>query len=340
MKRFFTHFLLPSLVVALVFAFQSLEEAPLFADDELIEMSLTADLEDYAKDRYGTPEYKPAMLSYQWQGKTYEAKAEIQARGRFRRDICDLPPIKLKVKKKSRENLFEGQKSLKVVSECRQDDNQSVLREYYIYKAYNLFTEKSMRVRLMRLTLVDSNGKRPDQTSYAFFIEDDDDMAERVGATKVSKSIDLTNEDVDREQQTLVHVFNYMIANRDFGVDVRQNVEVITGESGRRPVVVPYDFDNSGMVNAPYTKPPGDTKPAYVTRRDFKALCRSEEEFQTVFTMFMEKRDTIIAMYQNSPYLSPETIKESLKYYKIFYKTLKKKKAMAQIFRAACNPSQ
>ncbi|MEM6343013.1 MAG: hypothetical protein AAF927_04000 [Bacteroidota bacterium] len=338
MKRFFTHFLLPSLVVTLGFAFQPLEVPPLFATDELIEITLSTDLETYAKDRYGTPEYRPAKLSYKWQGVTYEAKAEIQARGRFRRDICDLPPIKLKVKKKSRIDLFEGQKSLKVVSECRQDNNQSVLREYYIYKAYNLFTEKSMRVRLLRLTLVDTKGKRPDQTSYAFFIEDDDAMAERVGATKVSKSVDLTNEDVDRNQQTLVHVFNYMIANRDFGVDIRQNVEVITGGSGGRPVVVPYDFDNSGMVNAPYTKPPGDTKSAYVTRRDFKALCRSEEEFQAVFTKFVEKRDEIIAMYENSPYLSPETVKESLKYYKIFYKTLKKKKSMAEIFRKACNP--
>lgn len=338
MKRLFTHILLPCLVVSTLFAFRTLKDAPLFTDDDLIEVTLTADLEEYAKDRYGTPEYRPAMLIYQWKGDTYETKAEIQARGRFRRDICDLPPIKLKIKKSGRKDLFEGQKSLKIVSECRQDDNQSVLREYYIYKAYNLFTEKSMRVRLLRLTLVDKKGKSPDQTSYAFFIEDDDDMAERVGATKVSKSIDLTNDDVDSDQQTLIHVFNYMIANRDFGVDVRQNVEVITGSSGGRPVVVPYDFDNSGMVNAPYTKPPGDTKPAYFTRRDFKDLCRTDEEFQAVFTRFWTMRDTIVEMYENSPYLSPETVKESLKYYKIFYRTLKKKKSMAEIFRKACNP--
>ncbi|MEL6590408.1 MAG: hypothetical protein AAFQ68_10020 [Bacteroidota bacterium] len=338
MKRTGILLLLPALVMMTAFVLPQ-EVAPLFASEELLEMKLSTDIEEYAKDRYRSPEYRSAKLEYTWEGKSHEAKVEIQARGRFRRDICDLPPMKMKLKKKSRVDLFAGQKSLKIVSQCRAaNDNQAVLREYYIYRVYNLFTEKSMRVRLIKLTLEDSKGKQPAKTSFAFFIEDDDAMAERVGATKVSKSVDLTVEDVDHDQQTLIHVFNYMIANRDFGVDIRQNIEVITGGNGGRPVVVPYDFDNSGMVDAPYTKPPGVKKSAYFTRREFKKLCREEEEFQQVFEMFMSKREEIFALYQSSPYLSAETVKESLKYYKLFYKTIKKKKAMAEIFRNGCNP--
>jgi hypothetical protein len=174
------------------------QKRPLFASDELIEMTLTADLVQYAKDRYAKPEYHDATLSYPWEGETITAEVGIRTRGRFRRDICDIPPIKLKLKKEYRNDLFEGQKTLKVVHQCKEIDPEAAVKEYYVYKAYQLFTDISFKVRLIKLTMVDVNGKREPQTQYAFFIEDDDDLAERHGATTIDEDVDLDNSQVDR----------------------------------------------------------------------------------------------------------------------------------------------
>jgi hypothetical protein len=128
-----------------------------------------------------------------------------------------------------------------------------------------------------------------------------------------------------------------MIANRDSRVEDRQNVKVITNPASGKPIVVPYDFDNSGIVDAAYTKLKGDDKPTYFRRREFKALCREEAEFQETFDRFRAIQPQLFDLYQSSPYLSSAAKKETLKYYKNFYKTIKKKKAMQQVFLGSCD---
>ena len=162
-------------------------------------------------------------------------------------------------------------------------------------------------------------------------------MAARHEAEALPDEVELTIDDVEHDQQTLVHVFNFMVANRDSRVGDRQNIEVITNPTGGKPIVVPYDFDNAGIVDAGYTKRTGETKTSYYSRREFRPICRTKEEFQTVIERFEFLKPQLFALYENSPYLPQAEIKETLKYYKNFYRMIKKDKFVEEVFVGSCN---
>ena len=309
----------------------------LFEDETPLILTLEADIEALQADRGGTPSYHPATLRYNDGEQEISLGIRIRARGRFRRDpyVCTFPPLHYKFPKDTLLPApFETQKKIKVVTHCREDE--FIYREYYLYKVFNMLTEQSFRVRLARITYVDTKGKVPDETRPAFFIEAEKAMAKRNGAKPVDEDITLRPGEVDSTALTLMHVFNYMIANRDFGVAVRQNLKIITNGSGL-PVTVPYDFDWAGIVDASYTHTPGMKKSVYYSRRRFKPLCRDELEFQATFDKFRAIKDDIFEMYKTSPYLSEEKVKETLKYYKNFYRNINKAKVVQQVFVGSCN---
>jgi hypothetical protein len=221
-----------------------------------------------------------------------------------------------------------------VVTHCQEE--QYIFREYYLYLLYRKFTERSFRVRLAQITYIDTEGREPTETKWAFFIESEEDMAARNDGSPLEEDIVLQPEEVDRDHLTLCHMFNYMIANRDFRVSEYQNLKIITNGS-EKPVVVPYDFDWSGMVNASYTKRSGDDKPTYDKRQIFRSLCRTEEEYETLIERFQAMRDEIEEMYETSPYLTKEVKKESLGYYSDFYKLIRKKSTMRKVLLSGCN---
>ena len=86
-------------------------------------------------------------------------------------------------------SIFKGQKKMKVVTHCQLESE--ILKEYYVYKMYNMFTELSFNVRLLKITYVDSKGSRPEETKYAFFIESTKHMAERNGGKELNEMIPL-----------------------------------------------------------------------------------------------------------------------------------------------------
>src|SRR2546422_4608132 len=128
-----------------------------------------------------------------------------------------------------------------------------LLEEYLIYRAYNLLTERSFRVRLARVTYADAKDKHQPEMRHAFFVEDDDRMARRNNA-KVLAQKGVTQDELDYDQTGLAMVFQYMIGNTDFAVTALHNIVLIQDSVG---VVypVPYDFDWSGVISTPYAFP-------------------------------------------------------------------------------------
>jgi hypothetical protein len=314
---------------------------PLFTNHELVEATLHLDIQDIQEDRYANPEYHPAIFSYaNEKGDTVRMNVKVKARGKYRLDptVCNFPPLRMKFKgdKDDLPPLFQGQGKLKMVTHCQSDDY--ILREYYLYRLYNLLTDISFRVRLFRITYVDLQRQLPPETHFSFFIEDKDDVAARHGAKEVRDDVALAPESVDKDMLTLVHVFNYMIANKDFNIPMRQNLKIITNPQPKgKPIVVPYDFDWAGIVDASYTKLTGRAdEDAYEKRQVFKPLCRSREEFEQVFEKFREVKPEVWALFETSPYLESATIKRVLKLFKGFYKDIKKEKQVQANFLDQC----
>ena len=50
-------------------------------------------------------------------------------------------------------------------------------------------------------------------------------------------------------------LFEYMISNTDWNVSLLHNIKLIRKKDTKEIIVVPYDFDYSGLVNADYAVP-------------------------------------------------------------------------------------
>lgn len=313
-----------------------LGQTPLFQSEEPLELTLTADLNAFVEDRSLKADYYPAELSYTYGGESTTVPLKIKVRGRFRRDslICDFPPVRFNFKKGDLPSPFEKQNKLKVVTHCL--DDETILREYYVYKTYNLFTPESFRVRLARITYVDRGGVMPTETHYAFLIESEEHMAKRLKAKPVSEKKVVRKNQVDPDRLARVYLFNYMISNYDFEVAVRQNLKIIKQETGL-PFVVPYDFDWAGIVNAAYTLQGNERKHVYFLRRKFKKFCLEAEAWQAVIEEFNTKKGDIISLYENSPYLADESKKESVKLYKNFYRHINRNNTISKVLQNRCN---
>lgn len=260
-------------------------------------------------------------------------KVGVTVRGNYRRKNCLIPPIKLEFKQ-SKSN-YAALGSLKLVSVCQpgSDYIDYLLTEYLVYKMYNLLTEKSFRVRLLELTYQDSTGKRKDLTYPAFLIEDTKDMAKRNNMIEW-KDWSVGTEQTNREQMTLVAIFEYMIGNTDWSVPVRHNIRLIydKDKQASNPYPVPYDFDYCGIVNASYAVPYEMLNLENIKQRLYRGYPRTMEELTKVLDLFREKKEQLYCLVKNFDKLSMSKKKEIISYLDEFYSIINNSKEVERTF--------
>ena len=317
--------------------------ARLFDAAEPLALTLTADFGAIGKNRGNDKPNHPAVLSYVTPaGDSVALDVQLHTRGHFRLSTCQYPPIKVVFdREKAAHTLFAHQGSLKLTVQCRGGRSYAnyLLEEYLIYRAYNLLTERSFRVRLARVTYVDAKGKHEPETRNAFFVEDDDRMARRNG-TQVVEQKGVYQSDVDFQQMGLAAVFQYMIGNTDFAVSVLHNIVLIRDTAG---VVypVPYDFDWSGVIWAPYAQPDPRLGIRTVRQRIFRGTCRSSRELAALFVPFNQQKDAIYALYRGmeAEGLEHKRVEQALDYYDEFYKTINDAGRTRREFMQGCRES-
>jgi hypothetical protein len=262
---------------------------------------------------------------------------QLEVRGHFRRGHCYLPPLKV-IFKNDKSAAFYKLKSLKLVSNCRvsNSDDQNLLKEYLIYKIYNMITDKSFRVRLLNLTYKDSSEKKKPITQHAFLIEDVKELAKRSDCVDWTdwKGKKFGTEATDRQQMTTVAIFEYMIGNTDWSVPVNHNIRIIHSkkDSLSRPFVVPYDFDFSGLVNTNYSSPDERLGIENVRERLYRGFPRTMEELNIVLDVFNKQKPNIYALINNFDLLTPRTKKEMTLYLDEFYKTISSQYTVKDVF--------
>ena len=161
-----------------------------FTDTEIVDINLTTDIREL-RDLENVEKYQPASITMVFPDKTtYAEEIKLHARGKSRRELCNIPPIMLDFHTPTSPLLYQLSR-LKLVVGCGPSSNQDeqlVLKEFLLYKIYNLFEENSFNARLVRVNYRDSKDKMKPYTQYAFLLEDVDDMAKRNGC-KASKKI-------------------------------------------------------------------------------------------------------------------------------------------------------
>lgn len=297
---------------------------PLFASYEPLEIRLTADFDAIAKERGETKHDHPGVLAYVGPaGDTVSIDVQLHTRGHFRLRECKYPPLKVDwAKGQKKGTVFARQPSLKLAVQCRGGDRYAnyLLEEYLLYRAYNLLTDRSFRVRLARVTYVDTDKPDEAETRVAFFLEDDDRLARRSGG-EVFEHTGIQQLELDPEQMGLVAVFEYMIGNTDWSVVGLHNILLIQ-DTTRNVFPVPYDFDWSGVIAPPYARPDSRLGITSVRQRLFRAVCRTPEDLAPIFEIFKSHKDSIYALYRAQSWLDPKRAERAIDYYDDFYKII------------------
>ena len=311
---------------------------PLFDANEPLDLRLTADFGAIGRERGTTKHDYPGVLSYAGPaGDSVSLNVQLHTRGHFRLRTCQYVPLKVDFPKdQTSHTLFARQKSLKLVVQCRGGQGYAnyLLEEYLLYRAYNLLTDLSFRVRLARVTYVDPGKKDAPETRYAFFLEDDDRMARR-NRGEVFAQQGVVQEQTEVAQMGLLAVFQYMIGNTDWSVAGLHNI-VLVRDSGRVVYPVPYDLDWSGVISTPYAQPDSRLGITTVRERLYRSGCRTASDFAPIFARFNAQKDAIYGLYRAQPWLEAKRVKQSLDYYDEFYRIINDAGATRRAMMTLC----
>lgn len=305
-----------------------------FEEDSVIHLQLKANFRELQRERM-SDEFRPAIISVlDGAGQhVLEAPAEIRARGDMRREKCFPPPVMINFKLSDSSSLRKLGR-LKMVAACTDDpySDQLALKEYLVYRMYQLFTPYSFRVRLLKMDYVDSTKKNFSRTRFAFFIEDVDDMAKRNGYRETEERY--TTPGTDRYGNTLFSMFQYMIGNTDWAIPLTRNLKLIYPKENPAapPVPVPYDFDYSGLVNAGYAVPSEELPIANVRDRYYQGFERTEGEILDLLQLFRKNKKPMMDLIATCPYLRDENKRDMINYLEGFYIMIENRRDVIETF--------
>jgi hypothetical protein len=315
----------------------------LFKEIEPLAFTLTADFKAINKDRApeSTKRY-PALLSLAGEhGAAHDIAVKLGTRGHFRLMArnCDFVPLRLELPKETAGTAFEAQTSLKLGTHCRGDKayENYTLREYLTYRLFNMVTPLSFRARLGHATYVDATTKKTVATRYAIFIEHENEVARRFGG-RIVELPRIVFADLDAPTLTRMMMFEYMIGNTDFSIWALHNVRIVQNRA-RQLYPVPYDFDLSGFVHAPYASPDPRIGIRSVLDRLYRGPCRSADEFEAAAAAFRAKRADMLTLVDSMRDLEPDARSEAKDYLEGFFKSIEKPNAIKKQFVDGCKPA-
>lgn len=313
----------------------------LFDNDEVMDITISGNIRQLLNDRSDNTPYRSQNLLYKnADSAEVSLQIEVKTRGHFRkmRENCIYPPLMIHFIKNEQlqSSIFKDQDKQKLVMPCLGDEY--VVREWLLYKIYNLITSTSFRAKLVRVKLSDTKSNKNYEPFYSILLEEEKQVTKRNNLLSVNWK--LNPEDTDTTAFITMAVFEYMIANTDWSVQYLQNIKMMATDSLAVPTAVPYDFDHSGMVNAPYAKPAEALLMSSVKERRYRGYCVADlKVFESTIATFNRLKDDIYKLYSGCTLLNAKYIKSALQYLDEFYATINNPKAWQKDFGYPCKKS-
>ena len=330
-----------SIVAALLLSWSAaVGAAPLFEDDSVLAVTLRGPLGSVFADVEERGE-RPFVIEIDGTG----YPVAVRLRGKSRLRVCEFPPLRLNFRKEdTAQTVFEDQDKLKLVTHCRNYDRaeQDLLEEYAAYRIFNVLTDQSYRVRLMRITYIDSDGKLEEKGRHRFgFVrETSEQLAARMGA-QTADLRGLPKKRHDLEQAALVYVYQYLIANTDWGLVTAEdedtcchNIDLF--ERDNTVVFVPYDLDLSGLVNTKYAFPDRRLRIRKVTRRLYRGLCTEPDTLRAALDTVVAREAEIMEVLGDTPGLSEENRDKAIRYIARFFEEARDENKLLGRFEERC----
>jgi len=305
----------------------------IFKDDKPLEISISTDVKKLINEKEKENVQTAVFTIKLPDGSTVTSPVTIKARGHFRKEYCQIPPVNLGFK--NAKAPLNSLKTLRLVNACKGGSafEQLVFKEYLCYLMFNQLTDMSLKVRLVHVSFEDSLNKRKPFVYYGFVIEDMDQMAKRNGCKEIKRT-NLHTELTNRDYMTLVAMFQYMIGNTDWSVPGVHNMKFMAPKDSLsiRPYAVPYDFDYCGMVNAPYAVPDEQLGTTQVTERVYRGYGRTMPELQAKAALFNAKKASIYKLVNDCAWLEKNTKLDMLDYLDQYYKVIDDPRGLQQVF--------
>jgi hypothetical protein len=320
------------LTIASSHAQVSKDPDPLFQSSDILNVRISAPIRTLLKERSDEQDLDGMFQYTDDAGEKVEVSVGIRTRGisRLKPGVCQFPPLRLDFKKSQiKKSLFHKQDKLKLVTHCRDKSRryeQTLMNEFLAYRILNQLTDISFRVRLLRITYVDTDGVDADRTAYGFLIEHKDRLSKRLGLQPLNIA-KTTVRSLDLEYTNLISVFHFMIGNTDFSPIAGPEAScchnhVLIGEEGQPLLSVPYDFDQSGLVDAPY----GITNPRFRLRnakeRLYRGRCINNGYLEGSLAVYKERREAIFQLIANQEGMTAGWSKKMTKFLGTFYKVI------------------
>ena len=323
---------------AALLALSPVAAAPLFEDTGVIDATLAGPLGELADD----PDSRD-QLPFVLRADGVEHAIKVRPRGKSRLRVCDFLPLRLNFKKSEVDGtLFADQDKLKLVVPCQTSERaeKNLVEEYAIYRLFNLLTPASYRVRLLQMTFVDTARGGERTRTHAFLLEPDEQLAVRLGGERADLAA-VSLSWLDAQHMALVYVFQYLVGNLDWSLVTAEaeercchNGTLIRTEASL--LYVPYDFDLSGFVDAPYAFPPPDLRLKRVTQRRYRGFCTDRVHLEQALETIVSRQPEIIALIQSLPVLGDRDKERRAGYLEHFFRAAAKPDRLLKRFENRC----
>lgn len=302
---------------------------PLFASDAPIRLTIQGPISSIVRSAESSVAPRDATIAVPG-AETLGIRLSPRGITRRKKDVCDFPPLRVEfTQPPAASSVFAGQRRLKLVTHCRQSAGfqQYTLMEYSAYRLFNVITPNSFRVRLAVIDYAEPSGKVSASRS-GFFIEDIDDVGRRNGFSEARVGDRIPNTQLDPAQSARVALFQYMIGNLDWsmragpqGEGCCHNSRLLSKAAGSF-VPVPYDFDYSGLVDAPYAVPPAQIKVRNVRTRFYQGYCRHNNDVLAAAADFRARRGAIEGVFGQISGLDQRTQRKALSFLSGFFQEI------------------
>jgi hypothetical protein len=307
------------------------ETAPLFASDEPIRVTIAAPFDDIMRDRFRDEDTQATLVYHDASsGEDTSFDIGIRTRGRFRhnKDVCPFAPLRLNFRKASG-TLFEGSDKLKLVTHCRTRSSryeQTVLTEHIAYRILNELTDWSFRSRLLSVRYIESTTGEEVTNTFAMLIEHRDQLEKRIGM-QYDDSASTTVAALDGEHLNIVSVYQFLIGNTDFSPIKGAEGEpcchnAVLMRNADTQIAVPYDFDVTGIVDAPYAEPNPRFHISSVRQRLYRGRCVNNVYLEDTLALFRDRRDAIYGIVTSLEGMRSDVRKKTLRFINDFYKII------------------
>ncbi len=313
---------------------------PLFASDQPIHITIQAPLATLMRNRA----YQGGVAGTVTDPAGLRLPVSFELRGITRRtaETCDFAPLKVNFTgRPPAGSLFDGQNKLKLVTHCRNSPafQQDVLLEYAAYRMYNLLTPFSMRARLANIDYVDEAG-RPIVSRIGFFLEDSRDIARRNNIREVVAGDRIPITWLSPADAARYALFQDLIANHDWsmragpaGDECCHNARLIGVGAPGQVIPVPYDFDFSGLVNAPYATAPDELGISNVRQHMYRGYCIHGAQALAAARQFRANRAAMLGVLPATPGLDSRTIQNATSFLDRYFGGIATDEAAAKMFK-------